>query len=180
MKKILTGLVLTLCATFASAATIEFAANLNGAQEVPANAVPGIGTAGLVLDDVTGALGWVISFEGLSSQLGGAHIHKGPVGQDGGIEIHLPDFDVFNGSQALGRIEGLFVGGVTITAQQISDLKAGLWYINLHTAEFPGGEIRGQVLSGTFNPVPLPAAVWLMAPAIGALVMRRRKAKQTA
>ena len=37
-------------------------------------------------------------------------------------------------------------GDVRHAAQfEIADLMAGLWYINLHTAEYPGGEIRGQV-----------------------------------
>ena len=37
-------------------------------------------------------------------------------------------------------------GSATLTASQVFDLRAGLWYANLHTAANPGGEIRGQVL----------------------------------
>ena len=37
-------------------------------------------------------------------------------------------------------------GMATLTDGQIGDLRAGLWYINIHTAQNPGGEIRGQLL----------------------------------
>ena len=33
----------------------------------------------------------------------------------------------------------------TITPAQAADLVEGKWYVNLHTAAHPGGEIRGQV-----------------------------------
>ena len=37
------------------------------------------------------------------------------------------------------------VGSAEVTAAQIADMKAGMYYINLHTAANPGGEIRGQI-----------------------------------
>jgi len=40
-------------------------------------------------------------------------------------------------------------GKATLTAPQIADLEAGKWYVNVHTAANPGGEIRGQVKSDT-------------------------------
>jgi hypothetical protein len=36
-------------------------------------------------------------------------------------------------------------GSATLTDGQIGNLKGGLWYINIHTAKIPDGEIRGQV-----------------------------------
>jgi len=36
-------------------------------------------------------------------------------------------------------------GSVDLTDEQIKQLEAGDWYLNLHTAKFPDGEIRGQV-----------------------------------
>jgi hypothetical protein len=38
-------------------------------------------------------------------------------------------------------------GYTMLTAKQAADLEAGMWYFNIHTAKFPNGEIRGQVLS---------------------------------
>ena len=53
--------------------------------------------------------------------------------------------------------------------QQVGDLLAGLWYINIHTADFPGGEIRGQV-------VPEPDVLsLLLVPLIGLIYVRRRR-----
>jgi hypothetical protein len=37
------------------------------------------------------------------------------------------------------------VGTANLNDGQIGDLRAGLWYINVHTAQYPKGEIRGQV-----------------------------------
>src|SRR5205814_2325573 len=41
-------------------------------------------------------------------------------------------------------------GGFTI-AQQLQQLRDGLWYINIHTTAHPGGEIRGQLDTPTFT-----------------------------
>jgi hypothetical protein len=70
-------------------------------------------------------------------------------------------------------ISGAITGEKLLVELQIEQLEAGLFYINLHNSVFPFGEIRGQVLS-TANPVPLPAAIWLFAPVLGALGLRRR------
>ena len=65
------------------------------------------------------------------------------------------------------------IGDAVISGQQIDDLFAGLWYINIHSTTSGGGEIRGQV-----NVVPLPAAAWLFGSALAGLAgfSRRRKA----
>ncbi|MGD9602487.1 MAG: CHRD domain-containing protein [Gammaproteobacteria bacterium] len=179
MKKMLFGLLLGwVCAWSAQAATIEFAATLTPDQEVPpVVGSSGSGTAALVLDTDTGNLGWVVSFEGLTSNVIAAHFHKAPVGEDGPVQVDLVPLDLFGGASALGRTAGIFAGGISgaaLAPAMLADLMAGLWYLNIHTVDHPGGEIRGQVLNGTFNPVPIPAAAWLMVPALGVLGWRRR------
>ncbi len=70
----------------------------------------------------------------------------------------------------IGAVSGLaspMVGNATITAQQADDLISGLWYVNIHTTAFGGGEIRGQV-------VPAPGAMMLLAGA-GLFATRRRR-----
>ena len=177
MKKCLYTLLFSLVLTSNTiAATLQFAATLSPLQEVPPNTSlvgPG-GTAGLVLDLDTLKFGWVISFDGLSSNALAAHFHKAPVGADGPIVVDIVAADLFSGTAGIGNTDGIFVGGVTLSALDAADVQSGLWYINIHTLPNLGGEIRGQVLSGTFNPVPLPAALWLMIPALGGLVARRR------
>ncbi len=39
-------------------------------------------------------------------------------------------------------------GTATLTAEQAKDLVDGKWYFNIHTKANPGGEIRGQVVTG--------------------------------
>ena len=58
-------------------------------------------------------------------------------------------------------------GAAILSAGQVNDLLAGLWYLNLHTDAFPDGEIRGQV-------VPEPGTLALLAGGLGLLAVRRR------
>ncbi|MBI5463282.1 MAG: CHRD domain-containing protein [Gammaproteobacteria bacterium] len=147
----------------AQAAIINLYTSLDGSQEVPTNATLGTGTATVTFDDVSNLLGWNISFSGLTGAATGAHFH-GPaaVGVNAGVQVNI------------GAISGLtspMIGSTTITGSQATDLLAGLWYINIHTATFPGGEIRGQVQQQV---VPVPAAFWLLSSGLAALLGWRR------
>ena len=44
-----------------------------------------------------------------------------------------------------GSLGSPITGSKQLTAAQVAQLRGGFWYVNLHTAAFPGGEIRGQV-----------------------------------
>lgn len=128
-------------AAFASpsrAEIIDFAAELSGAKEVPAVATPASGTASVRLDTSSRQLSWIITFSGLTSQATAWHFH-GPAGPTANAPIVL---SIPGG----GAQSGQFTGTATITAQQVRDVQAGRWYINGHTATYPGGELRGQVL----------------------------------
>lgn len=175
MKKVAGALALMCCASFqAQAAILEFASTLTTGQEVTAPILNGAtpsGTAAMVLNTDTNAFAWVISFEGLSSNATLAHFHAAAPGVNGPVRVDIPSNSLFSG---IGAVDGVFSGGLTLSDAQETELTSGLWYINIHTVTNPGGELRGQVLSGTFNPVPLPAAAWLMLPALGALGLRRR------
>ncbi len=64
------------------------------------------------------------------------------------------------------------VGNAVLVAGQVTDLLAGLWYLNLHTTLHLGGEIRGQVLAS----VPEPTTLSLLGAAlIGFGLTTRRK-----
>lgn len=158
-------IILALCfSPFAvQASIINLYANLDGTQEVPVTASLGTGTATITFDDVSNLLDWNISFSGLTGAATGAHFH-GPAasGVNAGVQVNI------------GTISGLtspIIGSTTITGTQAADLLAGLWYINIHTTLFSGGEIRGQVLQQV---VPVPAASWLLASGLAGLLGWRR------
>jgi len=177
MRKLLGTLVLSLAAAAANAAVVEFAATLTPGQEVGTVVLNGStpsGTAGLVLNTDSLNFSWVISFQGLTANAAAAHFHNAAAGVNGDVVVDIATEDLFGGTDGIGFTEGSFSGGTTLSQTLVNELLAGRLYINIHTGNNPNGEIRGQVLSGTFNPVPLPAAVWLMLPALGALALRRR------
>jgi CHRD domain/Calx-beta domain/Domain of unknown function (DUF4214) len=109
-----------------------FVANLDGNQEVPPHATPARGTATLLLNQNQTTALVSLSFRNLSAPQTVAHIH-GPAapGQSASPIFDLPvgNFTDFQ---------------INLTPAQVSDLKAGLWYVNVHSTAFPAGEIRGQ------------------------------------
>jgi hypothetical protein len=148
--------LLLMCVLLASGArgalfTYNFA--LNGSQETPPNASPAIGSAVVSLDTVTDLLSWNITYSGLLGNETAAHFHKAPLGIPGPVELPLV-------------VGSPIIGSQNITPSQASDVMAGLWYVNVHSNLFPGGEIRGQV-------TPEPISISLLA--IGGLFLRRRK-----
>jgi uncharacterized repeat protein (TIGR01451 family) len=123
-----------------------FTATLNGAQQVPATNSPGTGNATLILspDEQTARLS--LTFSGLTSAQTDAHIHGPAVaGSNAGVLFPLP----------LGQLNDF---EITLTPEQVADLKAGLHYINVHTSNFTSGEIRGQFGSSASNSVVVSGA----------------------
>ena len=114
----------------------EYTARLTGTAEVPSVTTAGTGAAKVSLDPKTKKLEWSITHSKLSGPPTMAHFH-GPAGAGANappvITIAPP-------------LDGLISGSATLTDAQIADLKAGSWYINIHTAQNPKGEIRGQVV----------------------------------
>jgi len=114
-----------------------FVANLNGSQETPPTNSTATGTATLLLspDETSAVLS--LNFSGLSSAETGAHIH-GP----GGPGVIAPIlFPLANGN--------LSDVSISLTATDVANLKNGLLYINVHSSNFPNGEIRGQFQGGS-------------------------------
>lgn len=110
---------------------VDYVATLEGAQETPPVVTGASGSATLVLngDDT---LTYDVTTTGLTGTM--AHIHLGAAGVPGPIIINL------SGGPAIWS-------GTTapLTAEEKAQLKAGLLYINVHTAANINGEIRGQI-----------------------------------
>lgn len=126
--------VLTACAMKPPANVAVLTAQLSGAQEVPPRAVSGTGAAEVQYNKDTGMLRWTVNYSGLTGPLTGAHIH-GPAGPGANAGILVP----------FANSASPITGEARITPAQAGDLLAGLWYVNLHTAANPPGEIRGQL-----------------------------------
>ena len=64
-------------------------------------------------------------------------------------------------------MSGTFNGIFAIDALQISSLEDGLFYTNLHTSLFPGGEIRGQLMETPVTATPEASSMLLLAAGLG-------------
>lgn len=113
-----------------------FEASLSGSQEVPPAATTATGAAEIQFNENTNRLTWKVTYNALTGPATGGHIH-GPaaMGQNAGVVIP------FTGNLNAQPV----TGETTITPAQYADLAAGLYYVNIHTARFPAGEIRGQL-----------------------------------
>ena len=110
-------------------------ARLAGSSEVPAVTSDASGMVEASLDSDSQVLTWKITYSGLSGAATAAHFH-GPAmaGQNAGVVVPIP-----------GSLASPMTGSATLTPSQAAELTAGKWYVNLHTAAHPNGEVRGQV-----------------------------------
>jgi hypothetical protein len=130
--------VMVLASAAAHAATMRYTATLNGPSESPATDSKGTGTVTATLDTATKAFDYNVTYSGLTGPATAAHFH-GPAapGANAGPVVPVP---------AGGIMPAMIHGTATLTDAQITDLNAGKWYFNIHTAAHPGGEVRGQVM----------------------------------
>lgn len=156
-------LVLAVVALMALAATASaappdgpkvFQAKLSGAEEVPANDSDAHGIAMFRLSRDGTAIEYKLVVNNLEDTLM-AHIHIAPAGVNGPVAVWLyPESGpppqlidgFFSGKLAEGTIteEDIVLAGVTFE-DLLEALRTGGAYVNVHTEEFPGGEIRGQI-----------------------------------
>ncbi len=118
----------------AHAEMLKFHADMVASEETPPVDSKGKGTADFTVDTDTKKISWVVKSEGLTGDVTAAHIH-GPaaVGEKAPPEIDMS--------------KAIMEGNADITDAQLADIKAGKTYVNLHTAKFPDGEIRGQLMT---------------------------------
>lgn len=131
--------------TAVSPGPATFVSSLDGAHEVPSHVTNGTGTGVVIItNETTGAATVSLSFAGMTSGTVAAHIHGSALpGTNAPILFPLP----IPLGVTSGEVDDF---AITLTPAQITDLKAGLFYFNVHTVNFPGGEIRGQIFS---NPI---------------------------
>jgi len=198
LKGLLTAVVCGLAAMPAGAATLNYVATLSGANEDPPNASPGTGSAKVAIDPIAKTMQVYFEFADLLAGLTAAHIH-GPTAVAGtgnfGVMTQTPTFP----GSPLGLTSGSYdqTFDMTLTAsynpsfltgqggdpegafeELMAAIAAGKAYLNLHSSQFPAGEIRGFLAPAPHKPIPLPGAVWLMLAGMAALgaAGRRRAA----
>lgn len=117
---------------------VEFnMASLSAAQEVPLTGSLASGMLMVTYDKTSNKMDYTITYSGVTPTA--MHFHKGAVGVAGGVEQEVP-----------GPYSSGMMGTLTLTADQETDLLANGWYLNVHSATSPGGEIRGQVVTENF------------------------------
>src|SRR5262245_21742417 len=114
----------------------KLSAALNIGQEKPIPKGTKLGASGRFTATLNGtSLTWKLTFKNLSGPATAAHIHVGARKVAGPVVLPL-----------CGPCTSPVTGGpTTLTADQVKDLLAGKYYVNVHTAKNPAGEIRGQI-----------------------------------
>ena len=113
---------------------VNFAATLNGASESSPNPSTATGSATASFNKDTKILTVNVTFSGVTATNG--HIHKGAVGVSGGV--------IFGFTAPI--TSPINYTSPALDATQEADLFANLYYVNIHSAAYPAGEIRGQLI----------------------------------
>jgi CHRD domain-containing protein len=144
----------------------ELKAQLRGFEETPAavSTVAGGMFRGEISKDQS-SIAYELTYSGLESDVRQAHIHFGQRGVGGGISVFLcqtpTNLDPTGlAPSCLGPRSGTVSGTITAAnvigptgqgiaagefAELVRAIRAGVTYANVHSATFPGGEIRGQI-----------------------------------
>ncbi|WP_284618564.1 CHRD domain-containing protein [Aquabacterium humicola] len=143
----------------------EMRAQLSGYNEVPAVSTKASGYFKMRIDRQDATIAWELHYEGIETPVLQAHIHFGQHSVNGGISVFLCT-NLGNGpagtqacpagqatlSGTITAVDVLGPGGQGLAASEFDELlaamRSGVTYANVHSQQFPGGEIRGQIGKG--------------------------------
>ena len=173
------------------AVPVVFTTTLLGSSEEPPTGSPGTGSGRVTLDEDAGTFRIETSFAGLLAATTAAHIHccTAAVGiGNAGVATQVPVFvdfplGVLSGSydHVFGLLDEATYNPAFVTANGgtaagaaaafVAGIEGGVAYLNIHSAEFPMGEIRGFLAA----PIPEPATAALMLGGLAALALAARR-----
>ena len=176
----------------ASASIITYSAVL-GNFESPPTGSPGTGFAAVTVDNVSNTMLVDVNFSGLTSGVTASHVHYLVTqGGNAGVATTTPTFTGFPSGVTSGTYNHLFdltlasswnpafvtaSGGTTAGAEAalLAGLAANQTYLNIHTSNFGGGEIRGFLAGGFRTAAPEPGTFLLAGAMLAGLLIRRRR-----
>lgn len=132
----------------------KYVAELRGSNEVPGNTSTATGRVVLLVSRDASYAEYSVEVNGLSGGIQGGHFHRGAAGTNGSVVLSFffnsvgqPANGVNPGTTDLEINKAI---GRTVNKTQLdailADLRAGNIYANVHTPNFPGGEVRGQMI----------------------------------
>ena len=142
--------------TSAASADTGFSCIINGAAEVPAVVTPALGSATCVLNNAQTQLTVHVQFQNLIGTYSASHIHM-PAAPTANAGVRFG----FTPTLSNANHDGVFNGtwnSPSMTATDVSNMVAGLSYVNIHSSFRPGGEIRGQLQKD--QSVPTKSTTW--------------------
>jgi hypothetical protein len=187
MKTTILALATVLFGTSAFAGVITYTAVL-GNFENPPTGSPGTGFATVTIDNVLNTMLVDVTFSGLTSGNTNAHIHCCVAqGGNAGVATVTPTFTGFPTGATSGTYSHLFDllqagswnpafiaanGGTPASAEAVllAGLAANQTYLNIHTTNFGGGEIRGFLVAA-----PEPGTFLLAGAVLVGFLIRRRR-----
>lgn len=196
MKALIAFATGLLAAAPAFGVTIVYTTSLSGPNENPPIASPGIGVAAVTVDTTAHTLRVQEAFTGLTTGTTASHIHccvTTPTGT-AGVATMTPTFSglplgVTSGSMdqtfdtlATSTYNAPFVtangGTAGAEAALFAGIAAGTAYVNIHTTQNPGGEIRGFLTPVAAVPEPETYALFLAGLASLGVAARRRHRRE--
>jgi len=162
---VLTGFAVSV---YAADGDVNLSARLRGLNEVPPTNSRGTGELSATLNSDETAITFTLTFRGLTGNPAVAHIHFGPPRVNGGVMVFFcggggkPACPAATAGTVTGTITAADIVGPAAQGIQaapngqfadvVRAIRTGNGYANMHTAQFPGGEIRGKVFVVGFDP----------------------------